>query len=156
MRILSVSLEALQLMMSKVFKSFFVAVCFLSSSFIIGDGLIGFNASIKGIPASREDGTPMASSEIKGFRVFIVGESGLKALTPDIDYNQEVEAKGVVFMSTSVSEGAADLCVMTLDNFGLLSDCSDVVPVNFSVSPPSSPSNTTFSQSVTFNITVSN
>ena len=96
----------------------------------------------------------MANTEIKGFRVFKIGELGLEALTPDIVYNQEVEANGDVFMATDVQAGVADLCIMTIDSLDQLSDCSDVVQAPFEVAPPGAPEGTIFTRSVTFNITV--
>ena len=97
----------------------------------------------------------MANTEIKGFRVFKIGELGLEALTPDIVYNQEVEANGDVFMATDVQAGVADLCIMTIDSLDQLSaTCSDVTQVEFLVAPPGAPGNSEFSQAVTFNITV--
>jgi len=117
--------------------------------------IVGFDATVTGIPVSREDGSPMASTEIKAFRVFKVGDLGLEALTPDIVYNQEVEAKGDVFMSTDAAEGEVDLCVMTIDTFDRLSTvCSEVVSAPFAVAPPSAPGGITFTQSVTFNINI--
>lgn len=116
--------------------------------------IVGFDATIKGIPTVRSDGSPMANTEIKGFRVFKVGELGLEALTPDVVYNQEVEANGDVFMATDIQAGVVDLCVMTIDKFDQLSDCNDVVQAPFEVAPPGAPESTTFTRSVTFNITV--
>ena len=117
--------------------------------------IVGFNVTVTGIPVSREDGSPMANTEIKSFRVFKVGEAGLEELTPDVVYNQEVEAKGDVFMGTDIPEGVADLCAMTIDTFDRLSTGgSDVMPVPFVVAPPGAPGGATFTQSVTFNITI--
>jgi len=127
---------------------------FLAAGNVKASAIVGFDATIKGIPTVRSDGSPMANTEIKGFRVFEVGELGLEALTPDIVYNQEVEANGGVFMSTDIQAGVADLCIMTIDKFDQLSDCSDVVQAPFEVPPPGAPGGTTFTRSVTFNITV--
>ncbi len=121
------------------------------------DAIVGFEATIVGIPEFREDGTPLNRSEIKAFRVFKVGATGLEALTPDITYNQEDEVEGVVFAGVAEPAGSLDLCAMTIDTFDQISTiCSDVVSVTFKVSPPSAPGTSTFTQSVTFNITVGN
>ena len=136
-------------------RSFLFLILLTFSMLGYASAIVGFDATVTGIPDVREDGSPMAGTEIKAFRVFKVGTSGLEALTPDIVYNQEVEAKGSVFMSSDVAQGEVDLCVMTIDAFDQISTvCSDVIPVPFKVSPPGAPGNSDFTQSVTFNITV--
>ena len=127
---------------------------FLVVENVKASAIVGFDATIKGIPTVRSDGSLMANTEIKGFRVFKVGELGLEALTPDIVYNQEVEAKGSVFMATEIQAGVADLCIMTIDKFNQLSNCSDVVQAPFEVPPPGAPEGAIYTRSVTFNITV--
>lgn len=132
---------------------FFVLLIFSMAGY--PSAIIGFNVTIEEIPVLREDGSEMSKTEIKAFRVFKVGDLGLEALEPDIEYNQEDTAEGGVFMSTDIPEGNADLCVMTVDTFDRQSTiCSDVTSVPFVVPPPVAPSSATFTQTVTFNITI--
>jgi hypothetical protein len=118
--------------------------------------IVGFDVTITGVPSLREDGSALSSGGIRRFRIFQVGSLGLDALSPDIEYSQEDEVKGVVFMSVETAEGSVDLCAMTIDTFDQISTvCSDVVSVPFKVAPPSAPGGAIFTQTVTFNITVS-
>lgn len=117
--------------------------------------IVGFEATIVGIPEFREDGTTLNGSEIKAFRVLKLGASGLEALAPDIVYNQEDEVKGIVFTSVAEQSGILDLCAMTIDSFDQISTvCGDVVATPFLVPPPGAPGSIQIEQAVTLNITV--
>lgn len=132
-----------------------IVIIYLVSPPARADAIVGFEATIVGIPEFREDGTPLNSDEIKSFRVLKVGDSGLQALTPDIVYNQEDEVKGIVFTSVAEQSGTLDLCAMTIDNFDQISTvCGDVVTTPFLVPPPGAPGSIQIEQAVTFNVTV--
>ncbi len=132
-----------------------IVIIYLVSPPARADAIVGFEATIVGIPEFREDGTTLDRSEIKSFRVLKMGDSGLEALTPDIVYNQEDEVKGMVFTSVSEQSGSLDLCAMTINIFDQISTvCSNVVAGPFAVAPPGSPGSIQIEQAVTLNVTV--
>lgn len=105
----------------------------------------------------REDGAELTKAEVKAFRVFKVGESGLEALTPDISYDKvSDEVTSNVQMVVTTPTGDADICAMTIDTYDQISTvCSDVVQVPFTVAPPGAPGTITVTHAASVTLSIS-
>jgi len=127
----------------------------MAAESVKASSVVGFDVVISGFDV-REDGSKLEKSDVKAFRLFVVGDSELEALTPDIEYDKESDVvEGRVYMMSDVAAGIADLCAMTIDTFDKISTiCSDVVSEPFVVSPPGSPGSVTVTQSMSMQITV--
>ena len=121
----------------------------------LAEGVVGFNGTVIEHPTTREGGEPLSLDEIAAYRVFREVGAELEALTPDITYNSELgTATGVIFMTSDVAKGVANLCMMTIDKFNQISTiCSDTIQVPFDTPPPSAPGVFTFEHTFSINIT---
>ncbi len=146
-------------MINRIFTTSVALVvgCLLVASTASASSIVGFEATITGIPEMREDGAALTKDEIKAFRVFVVEDSGLEALTPDIMYDNESDvAVGTVYVTSDEVSGVVDVCAMTIDTFDQISTiCSDVVSAEFSIQPPEAPGTVTITQSMSISVNIS-